>query len=51
MNTQWVAPIIDVEGPFLQGKFKNGEVIYTEVPDGMEIFNKHIEGSGSGDAP
>jgi hypothetical protein len=38
MNPQWVARIIDVEGAFLQGKFKNGEVIYTEVPDGMEEF-------------
>jgi hypothetical protein len=36
MNHNWVACIIDVEGAFLQGKFKNGEVIYTEVPDGME---------------
>jgi hypothetical protein len=38
MNPQWVARIIDVEGAFLQGKLKNGEVIYTEVPDGMEEF-------------
>lgn len=37
-NPDWVAEALDVEGAFLQGKFKNGEVIYTEVPDGMEEF-------------
>ena len=38
MNPKWVARIKDVEGAFLQGKFENGEVIYIEVPDGMEEF-------------
>eukprot|EP00956_Cyclotella_meneghiniana_P014849 scaffold22402_cov46-Cyclotella_meneghiniana.AAC.1 len=29
---------VDVEGAFLQGKFRNGEVMYADVPDGMEQF-------------
>ena len=36
MNPKWISRIVDVEGAFLQGKFENGEVIYSEVPDGME---------------
>ncbi len=27
-----------MEGAFLQGQFVNGEVMYIEVPDGMEQF-------------
>ena len=37
-NPEWIAKIVDVEGAFLQGKFVNGEVMYIEVPDGMEEF-------------
>jgi hypothetical protein len=37
-HPQWVAEELDVEGAFLQGKFANNEVIYIEVPDGMEKF-------------
>ena len=36
MNPKWISRIVDVEGAFLQGKFENEEVIYSEVPDGME---------------
>ena len=28
MNPNWIAEIMDVEGAFLQGKFKNGKQIY-----------------------
>ena len=38
MNPKWKAEIVDVEGAFLQGKFENGEVMYIDVPDGMEEF-------------
>jgi hypothetical protein len=38
MNPAWVCKVEDVEGAFLQGTFENGEVIYCEVPDGMEEF-------------
>ena len=38
MNPNWIAEIVDVEGAFLQGKFENGEVMYIDVPDGMELF-------------
>ena len=37
-NPEWIAKIVDVEGAFLQGRFVNGEVMYIEVPDGMEEF-------------
>lgn len=37
-NPRWEPRIIDVEGAFLQGRFRNGEVMYCEVPDGMEPF-------------
>jgi hypothetical protein len=38
MNPAWICKVEDVEGAFLQGIFKNGGVIYCEVPDGMEEF-------------
>jgi hypothetical protein len=37
-NPKWVAEALDVEGAFLQGKFRDGEKIYIEVPDGMEKY-------------
>ena len=37
-NPKWIGKIVDVEGAFLQGQFRNGEIIYTEVPEGMEEF-------------
>ena len=37
-NPFWVAEALDVVGAFLQGIFQNGEVMYSEVPDGMEPF-------------
>jgi hypothetical protein len=37
-HPEWKARVIDVEGAFLQGQFEDGEVIYCEVPDGMETF-------------
>jgi len=37
-NPEWIAKILDVEGAFLQGQFINREVVYIEVPDGMEEF-------------
>ena len=30
--------IIDVKGAYLQGQFENGEIMYIEVPDGMEKY-------------
>jgi hypothetical protein len=36
MNHTWISAIIDVEGAFLQGRFTNGEELYTEVPDGFQ---------------
>jgi hypothetical protein len=38
MHPRWISKIVDVEGAFLQGKFENGEIIYSEVPDGMEEY-------------
>jgi hypothetical protein len=38
INPAWTCKVEDVEGAFLQGTFNNGEVIYCEVPDGMEEF-------------
>ena len=37
-NPKWVAEVVDVEGAFLQGKFKDGEELYIEVPDGMSQY-------------
>eukprot|EP00956_Cyclotella_meneghiniana_P008481 scaffold11431_cov23-Cyclotella_meneghiniana.AAC.2 len=37
-NPDWIVEALDVEGAFLQGKFRNGEVMYADVPDGMEQF-------------
>ena len=36
MNLNWIAEIMDVEGAFLQDKFKNGEKIWMKIPDGMK---------------
>jgi len=33
MNPSWTSAIIDVEGAFLQGRFKNGEILCIEVPE------------------
>ena len=38
MNPKWNAEIVNIEGAFLQGEFKNGEEMYIDVPDGMEKF-------------
>ena len=38
MNPDWVAEVMDVEAAFLQGKFKDGEKLFMEIPDGMERF-------------
>ena len=32
----WYAYILDVNGAFLHGRFRNGEVIYSEIPDGFK---------------
>ena len=37
-NPDWVAEVMDVEGAFLQGKFKDGERLYVEIPDGMAKY-------------
>jgi hypothetical protein len=34
----WAAHLMDVHGAFLKGKFKGGEVIYMQVPQGSEQF-------------
>lgn len=34
----WTAVLIDVQGAFLCGNFKDGEEIYMEVPEGFEKF-------------
>jgi hypothetical protein len=34
----WTAGLIDVQGEFLCGNFKDGEEIYMEVPEGFERF-------------
>ena len=42
MHPTWIAEIIDVQGVFLQGEFENGEVMYINVPDGMDkCYWKH----------
>ena len=41
----WMARLVDVNGAFLHGEFDNGEVIYTEVPEGFETYvdsNKYV---------
>lgn len=35
MNPSWTSAIIDVEGTCLQGRFKNGEILYIEVLEGF----------------
>jgi hypothetical protein len=37
-NPKWNARVIDIEGAFLQGEFRNNEKMYIEVPDGMEEY-------------
>ena len=37
-NPEWVAEVVDVEGAFLQGRFTYGEVLHTEVSDGMTQY-------------
>ena len=36
MNPMWMSTIINVEGAFLQGRFKNGKELCMEIPDGFE---------------
>ena len=36
MNSGWISADFDVEGAFLQGRFKNSEELYTEIPDGFK---------------
>jgi hypothetical protein len=38
MNPVYECRIIDIEGAFLQGQFRNGERMFIEVPDGMEEY-------------
>jgi hypothetical protein len=38
MNPKWKARVIDIQGAFLQGEFRNNEKMYIEVPDGMEEY-------------
>ena len=38
MNAKWIAEVVDVEGAFLQGKFKDGEELWIEIPDGMDTY-------------
>ena len=38
MNPGWISAIINVEGAFIQGRFKNGEDLYTEIPEGFEDY-------------
>jgi hypothetical protein len=38
MNAKWIAAVLDVEGAFLQGKFKDGEELYMSIPQGWEEF-------------
>ena len=38
MNAKWIAEVVDVEGAFLQGKFKDGEELWIEIPDGMDKY-------------
>jgi hypothetical protein len=42
MNTSWTSAIIDVEGAFLHGKSKNGEILCIEVP---EVFREWYPGN------
>ena len=32
----WAAYLLDVKGAFLHGQFRNGEEIYSEIPDGFQ---------------
>ena len=41
MNPDWLLKMIDVEGAFLQGRLKNGEELYIEIPEG---FKQYYEG-------
>ena len=34
----WIAQLVDVHSAFLNGEFDNNEKLYTEVPQGFEIF-------------
>ena len=40
MNPDWVLKVIDVDGVFLQGRFKNGEELYIKIPEGFEQYYK-----------
>ena len=38
MHKKWIAVVMDVEGAFLQGRFKDGEELYMEIPQGWEQY-------------
>ena len=45
LMTGWMARLVDINGAFLHGEFDNGEVIFTEVPEGFENYvdvNKYV---------
>jgi hypothetical protein len=35
---KWYAELIDVKGAFLHGEFKEGEILYMEIPEGFEQY-------------
>ena len=39
VHPNWIADIVDVEGTLLQGKFKNSEVMYNDILNGMEQYS------------
>ena len=43
IHPKWIAEIINVEGVFLQGEVKNGEIMYIDVPDGVEKYYRKQE--------
>ena len=40
MNPDWVSKVIDIKGAFLQGRFKIGEELYIEIPEGFDQYYK-----------
>jgi hypothetical protein len=37
---EWEGHVIDVKCAFLKGRFKNGEEMYLQIPQGIEIYLK-----------
>ena len=40
MNHDWVPKVIDIEGAFIQGRFRNDQELFIDIPEGFEQYHE-----------